>query len=96
MKPSRSVIVSAFATGLLLVAALAGCGSTTASAPAPSPSGSTERLAGVYLDTRLEINNNTGETKVLTLGADCLDPSKYLSQSLKAGEMVSAATVATI
>jgi hypothetical protein len=88
MKPSRGIIVSAFAASLLL----AGCGSTTVNAPAaaPSPTGSIERLAGVYLDTRLEINNKTGEKKILTLGADCIDPSRYLPKTLSAGEMVSA------
>lgn len=86
MKPSRITIVSALTTGLLL----AGCGSTPVAAPAPSPTGSVERLAAVFLDTRLEINNNTGGTKSLTLGAGCIDPSKYFPKTLYAGSMVSA------
>jgi len=90
LKPSRITIVSALTTGLLLAGSLAGCGSTPGAAPAPSPTGSVERLAAVFLDTRLEINNNTGVTKLLTLGADCIDPSKYLPKTLFAGGMESA------
>ena len=89
MKPSRSIIVSAFATSLLLAGALAGCGSTTVTAPAPSPSSSVERLAGVYLDTRLEINNRTGAPRLLKLGANCIDPSTYIPTTLSAGGMES-------
>ena len=66
MKPSRGIIVSAFATSLLLAGALAGCGSTTVNAPAaaPSPTGSVERLAAVFLDTRLEIQQQDRGEKI--------------------------------
>jgi hypothetical protein len=41
------------------------------------------------LDTRLEINNKTGEKKLLTLGGNCIDPSKYIPNTLSAGGNVS-------
>ena len=85
LKPSRITIVSTVTTGLLLAGALAGCGATPVAAPAPSSTGAVERLAGAYLDTRLEINNRTGAPRLLKLGANCIDPSKYIPNTLRAG-----------
>ena len=92
MRRSLGRSIAPLTFGLVLAGGLVGCGgvSTTIAAPAPSPTGSVERLAAVFLDTRLEINNNTGGTKLLTLGAGCIDPSMYLPKTLYAGSMVSA------
>ena len=77
-----------FTLGLLTVGLLTGCATTATSEPAPSPAVSVERLAVSVLDTRLEIKNNTGVTKKLTLGAGCIDPSVLFPKILNAGDVV--------